>query len=143
MTTFLIAKRELAARACMIAVAVTLPLGAYASDCPYDKQTCAEIAYMEKQAAEAEREAAKVITEMNREVAKMEKEAAEFAEATLGGLVFVWLIFAVLFAIACMLLAGRYNRSRLGWFLLGFLLGLFGLIFLLCAGRKKPATEAA
>ena len=55
------------------------------------------------------------------------------------GLVLIW----ILFGIASMLLAGRYRRNRLGWFLLGFLFGPFGLLFLFCAGKREaPATTA-
>ena len=55
------------------------------------------------------------------------------------GLVLIW----ILFGIASMLLAGRYRRNRLGWFLLGFLFGPFGLLFLFCAGKRDaPAATA-
>ena len=55
------------------------------------------------------------------------------------GIVLIWIFFGI----ACMLLAGRYRRSRLGWFLLGFLFGPFGLLFLFCAGRREvPAAVA-
>ena len=55
-------------------------------------------------------------------------------------LVLIWICFGV----ACMLLAGRYRRNQLGWFLLGFLFGPFGLLFLLCAGKRRAlaATSA-
>jgi len=56
------------------------------------------------------------------------------------GLVLIW----ILFGIASMLLAGRYGRHRLGWFLLGFLFGPFGLLFLFCAGKREaPAATSA
>ena len=55
-------------------------------------------------------------------------------------LVLIWTFFGI----ASMLLAGRYRRSRLGWFLLGFLFGPFGLLFLLCAGKHQaPAATSA
>ena len=55
------------------------------------------------------------------------------------GLVLIWICFGI----ASMLLAGRYRRHRLGWFLLGFLFGPFGLLFLFCAGKREaPATVA-
>ena len=54
------------------------------------------------------------------------------------GLVLIW----ILFGIASMLLAGRYGRHRLGWFLLGFLFGPFGLLFLFCAGKREAPTTA-
>lgn len=53
------------------------------------------------------------------------------------GLVLIWICFGI----ACMLLAGRYRRNQLGWFLLGFLFGPFGLLFLFCAGKRRaPAA---
>ena len=56
------------------------------------------------------------------------------------GIVLIW----ILFGIACMLLAGRYRRNRPGWFLLGFLFGPFGLLFLFCAGKRQaPAAASA
>ena len=56
------------------------------------------------------------------------------------GLVLIWICFGI----ASMLLAGRYRRHRLGWFLLGFLFGPFGLLFLLCAGKRQaPAAVSA
>ena len=55
------------------------------------------------------------------------------------GLVLIW----ILFGIACMLLAGRYRRHRLGWFLLGFLFGPFGLLFLFCAGKREALATTA
>ena len=55
-------------------------------------------------------------------------------------LVLIWTCFGI----ASMLLAGRYRRHRLGWFLLGFLFGPFGLLFLLCAGKRRaPAAPSA
>lgn len=55
-------------------------------------------------------------------------------------LVLIWICFGI----ASMLLAGRYRRHRLGWFLLGFLFGPFGLLFLLCAGKRQaPAATSA
>ena len=55
------------------------------------------------------------------------------------GLVLIWICFGI----ASMLLAGRYRRHRLGWFLLGFLFGPFGLLFLFCAGKREAPTTAA
>ena len=55
------------------------------------------------------------------------------------GIVLIW----ILFGIASMLLAGRYGRHRLGWFLLGFLFGPFSLLFLLCAGKRQVSAAAS
>lgn len=56
------------------------------------------------------------------------------------GLVLIWICFGI----ASMLLAGRYRRHRLGWFLLGFLFGPFGLLFLFCVGKRQaPAATSA
>lgn len=56
------------------------------------------------------------------------------------GLVLIWTCFGI----ASMLLAGRYGRHRLGWFLLGFLFGPFSLLFLFCAGKRQaPAAASA
>jgi hypothetical protein len=52
------------------------------------------------------------------------------------GLVIIW----VLFGIASAIVAGQKNRSGFGWFLLGILLGPFGLIFILIL-PKLPGTE--
>ena len=53
--------------------------------------------------------------------------------------VFIWLLFGI----ACVLLAGRYRRNQFGWFLLGFLFGPFGLLFLFCAGKRETPHVAA
>jgi hypothetical protein len=50
---------------------------------------------------------------------------------------FIW----ILFGIASAIVAGNKGRSGCSWFLLGFLLGPFGLLFVLLSG-SRPAAQS-
>ncbi|WP_083838498.1 zinc ribbon domain-containing protein [Solidesulfovibrio carbinoliphilus] len=49
--------------------------------------------------------------------------------------IFIW----ILFGIAAAMVASSKGRNAVGWFFLGLLLGPFGLIFALIAGKEGPA----
>ncbi len=51
----------------------------------------------------------------------------------IGGLIFVW---ALCGAAAAMIASGK-GRSGCGWFVLGFLLGPFGILFAAIASKKN------
>lgn len=51
------------------------------------------------------------------------------------------LLFWVLCGIAAAMVASQKGKNGCGWFLLGFLLGPFGLIFALISGKEAPAEN--
>lgn len=51
------------------------------------------------------------------------------------------LITCILFAIASAIVASNKGRSKLGWFLMGLLLGPFSLIFVLIISKKEDLIE--
>lgn len=54
-----------------------------------------------------------------------------------------WLIIWALFGIVCAVIANNNGRSGFGWFLIGFLLGPFGLILALVVGKNTEVLEKA
>src|SRR5262245_17905809 len=54
----------------------------------------------------------------------------------------IFLIFGVIFAIACALIANSKGRSPVLWGILGFLFGLIPLIIILVLKRKSPPMYA-
>jgi hypothetical protein len=54
----------------------------------------------------------------------------------------LFLVFGVIFAIACALIANSKGRSPVLWGILGFLFGLIPLIIILVMKRKSPPTYA-
>ncbi len=55
------------------------------------------------------------------------------------GFLVIWLLFGIV----CAVVAGNKGRNRIGWFLIGFLLGPFGLILALVVGKNNEAIEKA
>lgn len=53
------------------------------------------------------------------------------------------LIIWLLFGIVCAVIASNKGRSGLGWFLIGVLLGPFGLILALVVSKNVEAVENA
>jgi uncharacterized membrane protein YeiH len=49
----------------------------------------------------------------------------------------IMILGAVIFAILCALVAGSKNRDRVGWAILGCLLGIFALLILVCLPKKE------
>jgi peptidoglycan/LPS O-acetylase OafA/YrhL len=54
----------------------------------------------------------------------------------------IFLVFGVIFAIACGLIANSKGRSPVLWGVLGFCFGLIPLIIILVMKRKTPPTYA-
>ena len=54
----------------------------------------------------------------------------------------IFLIFGVIFGIACALIANSKGRSPVLWGILGFLFGLIPLIIILVMKRKSPPMYA-
>ena len=52
-----------------------------------------------------------------------------------------FLIIWLLFGIVCAAIGSNKGRSRFGWFLMGGLLGLFGLILAFVVGKNVDAVE--
>jgi len=50
------------------------------------------------------------------------------------GFIVVWVICAVV----CAIIASSKGRSGVGWFFIGLLLGIFGLILIACLPSNKP-----
>ena len=53
------------------------------------------------------------------------------------------LIIWLLFGIVCAVIASNKGRNGFGWFLIGVLLGPFGLILALVVGKNVEAVEKA
>jgi hypothetical protein len=51
------------------------------------------------------------------------------------------LVIWSLFGVACAIIAANKNRSGFGWFLLGIILGPFGLLFALLVSKIEPPTR--
>jgi hypothetical protein len=49
----------------------------------------------------------------------------------------LFILIWFLFAIGCVISASNKNRNVVGWFLLGILLGPFGLLYILLVNPKK------
>lgn len=47
---------------------------------------------------------------------------------------FIWIICAIV----CAVIASSKNRSGAGWFFLGLLLGIFGVIIIACLSKVEP-----
>lgn len=54
-------------------------------------------------------------------------------------ILFVWIICGVI----CTVIANNKGRSGLGWFLIGMLLGPFGIILALVVGKNEEAVVQA
>lgn len=54
----------------------------------------------------------------------------------------IFIVFGVIFAIACALIANSKGRSPVLWGVLGFLFGLIPLIIILVMKRKTPSMYA-
>jgi len=54
----------------------------------------------------------------------------------------IFLVFGVIFAVACGLIANSKGRSPILWGILGFLFGLIPLIIILVMKRKAPPMYA-
>jgi hypothetical protein len=52
------------------------------------------------------------------------------------------IICLILFAIGCAISASNKNRNVVGWFIVGILLGPFGLIYILLLNPKEEPTNA-
>ena len=65
------------------------------------------------------------------------EEIDALATATLGGL-FLWVIIWEVFFIALhVVIANRFERGVWKWGILGFLFGIFSLIWLIALGKKS------
>jgi hypothetical protein len=53
----------------------------------------------------------------------------------------LFILIWFLFAIGCVISASNKNRNVVGWFLLGILLGPFGLLYILLVNPKKKSTN--
>ena len=51
-------------------------------------------------------------------------------------------VFLIIPAICCVALAVRFERSRLGWWSIGWLCSIFGILFILLAGRNKKVGHS-
>ncbi len=50
--------------------------------------------------------------------------------------------FALIFAFSCMAIAGAKGYDRLSWWLIGFILGILGLIIIACfPSKEKQETK--
>ena len=46
-------------------------------------------------------------------------------------------------AITCAVIASGKNRNGVGWFFIGLLIGIFGLIMIICLPALKPGDKRA
>jgi MFS family permease len=53
----------------------------------------------------------------------------------------MWTIGAIISGVICAFMASKKNRSEFGWLLVGFLIGIFGLILLYILDPLPGATQ--
>lgn len=56
-------------------------------------------------------------------------------------IVMVFLVFWAGCAVTCAIVAGSKGLNAFGWFLVGLLIGIFGVIIVCAVPAKKPATD--
>lgn len=69
---------------------------------------------------------------------------ALFTTSSLGiylAIILIPLALCIIFGVLCAKIARRKNRDKVGWFFIGFFLGVIGLLIILCIPKENETRQ--
>lgn len=56
-------------------------------------------------------------------------------------IILIPLALCIVFGVLCSKIARRKNRDKVGWFFIGFFLGVIGLLIILCIPKEETTSD--